>query len=159
MVLTKKTADGKEKGPLEALLENCQSEMEILAREIKEISLMLEQSQLEVTKLAQRNATINAQLQQVQTQFENVPKGDMKAAYDSAFDSQQRIFVMRGQLDKLQSDRAHLERYQDDFGAGDQSPAKRRRHARKGWFWGCRYRRDDHSRPRSRAATPIPANA
>jgi len=111
MVLTKKQADGKEKGPMEVLLETCQGEMEVLVREIKEISLMLEQSQLEVTKLAQRNASINAQLQQMQSQFENVPKGDMKAAYDAALDSQQRIFVMRGQLDKLQSDRAHLERY------------------------------------------------
>ena len=112
MVLTNKQADAKEKGPLEALLETCQAEMESLRREIKEISLMVEQSQLEVTKLAQRNASINAQLQQVQAQIESMPRGDVRAAYDSALDSQQRIFVMRGQLDKLQNDKAHLERYQ-----------------------------------------------
>ena len=111
MVLTRKQADAKEKGPLEALLETCQAELESLNREIKEISLMVEQSQLEVTKLAQRNASINAQLQQVQVQFDSMPQGDVRAAYDSALDSQQRIFVMRGQLDKLQSDKAHLERY------------------------------------------------
>jgi two-component system sensor histidine kinase DegS len=111
MVLTRKPVDGKEKGPLEAVLETCQSEMKDLDREIKEISLMVEQSQLEVTKLAQRNAAINAQLQKMQNQLDNVPKADVKAAYDSALDSQQRIFVMRGQLDKLQSDRTHLERY------------------------------------------------
>jgi two-component system sensor histidine kinase DegS len=32
-------------------------------------------------------------------------------AYDSALDAQQRLFVMRGQLDKLQSDRQHLDKY------------------------------------------------
>jgi len=32
-------------------------------------------------------------------------------AYDSALDAQQRLFVMRGQLAKLQSDRTHVERY------------------------------------------------
>jgi two-component system, NarL family, sensor histidine kinase DegS len=32
-------------------------------------------------------------------------------AYDSALDAQQRLFVMRGQLDKLQNDKSHLEKY------------------------------------------------
>jgi two-component system sensor histidine kinase DegS len=36
---------------------------------------------------------------------------EMKMAYDSALDAQQRLFVMRGQLEKLQNDKAHLEKY------------------------------------------------
>jgi two-component system sensor histidine kinase DegS len=32
-------------------------------------------------------------------------------AYDSALDAQQRLFVMHGQLEKLQSDKIHLEKY------------------------------------------------
>jgi two-component system sensor histidine kinase DegS len=36
---------------------------------------------------------------------------EIKMAYDSALDAQQRLFVMRGQLDKLQNDRSHLEKY------------------------------------------------
>jgi two-component system sensor histidine kinase DegS len=112
MVLNRRQADAKEKGPIQVLIDNCLAEMENLRRELKEISLMVEQSQLEVTKLTQRNASINAQLQQVQAQIDNLPKGDVRAAYDSALDSQQRLFVMRGQLDKLTSDKAQLERYQ-----------------------------------------------
>jgi two-component system sensor histidine kinase DegS len=112
MVLSRRQADAKEKGPVEVLIENCQSEMEMTRRELKEISLMVEQSQLEVSKLTQRNASINAQLQQVQAQIENMPRGDVRAAYESALDSQQRLFVMRGQLDRLQSDKARLEKYQ-----------------------------------------------
>lgn len=111
MVFSRKQLDDKEKEPLEVLLETCQTELDSLSRELKEISLLVEQSQLEITRLAQRNAAINAQLQQMQAQIENVPVGDVRAAYDTALDSQQRIFVMRGQLDKMQSDKAHLERY------------------------------------------------
>ena len=33
--------------------------------------------------------------------------------YDEALDAQQRLFVMRGQSEKLQSDQKHLERYRD----------------------------------------------
>jgi two-component system sensor histidine kinase DegS len=71
---------------------------------------MMEQSQGELTKIMQRNAAITAHLQQVQKQG-GVPVDEMKMAYDSALDAQQRLFVMRGQLEKLQNDKAHLEKY------------------------------------------------
>lgn len=59
-------------------------------------------------------------------------------AYDSALDAQQRLFVMRGQLEKLQNDKSHLEKYKavleqlvgkgpsggDAGGAGSNSSAK-----------------------------------
>jgi two-component system sensor histidine kinase DegS len=72
---------------------------------------MLEQSQVEVSKLTQRNAAITAHLQQIQAQGGSVTQEETKMAYDSALDAQQRLFVMRGQLEKLQSDHSHLERY------------------------------------------------
>lgn len=78
--------------------------------ELKEIDLLLQQSKSEADKLTQRNATINAHLQQVQTQIEDLPAADIRAAYDAALDAQQRLVVMRGQLEKLASDRSHLER-------------------------------------------------
>ena len=40
-----------------------------------------------------------------------MPRQDVRNAYDAALDAQQRLFVMRGQMDKLQSDKAHVERY------------------------------------------------
>lgn len=80
-------------------------------RELKEISLMLGQSQVEVEKLAQRNATITMHLQQVEGQMDSLPKTEIKNAYDAALDAQQRLVVMRSQLEKLQSDQNHLDRY------------------------------------------------
>ncbi|MBN1146833.1 MAG: sensor histidine kinase [Anaerolineales bacterium] len=94
-----------------ALKEQIQSEFEQCRRELKEVDLMLEQSQLEVNKLAQRNASITTHLQQVHAQFDSMPRADIRMAYDSALDAQQRLFVMRGQAEKLQSDQMHLKKY------------------------------------------------
>jgi two-component system sensor histidine kinase DegS len=94
-----------------ALRDTARSELEQYRRELSEVSLMLEQSQLEVNKLAQRNGSITSHLQQVQSQFDTLPRADIRMAYDSALDAQQRLFVMRGQAEKLLSDKTHLERY------------------------------------------------
>ena len=85
-----------------------QAQVDQHRRELQEIALMLDQSQHEVMKLAQRNASITAHLQQVQAHFDTLPREDIRTAYDSALDAQQRLFVMRGQVEKLQSDEAHL---------------------------------------------------
>ncbi|MEX1247316.1 MAG: histidine kinase [Anaerolineales bacterium] len=93
-----------------AVLDDLEQEITQTERELKEIDLLLDQSKGEVEKLTQRNATINAHLQQVQLQIEEVPAADVRAAYDAALEAQQRLVVMRGQLEKLTSDRNHLER-------------------------------------------------
>ena len=77
---------------------------------IKEINLLLEQSELEVNKLTERNANVTGTLQRVQNQFERLPREEIRSAYDAALDAQQRLFVMRGQVEKLQSDKNHLQR-------------------------------------------------
>lgn len=86
------------------------TELDQSRRASKEITLMLEQSQLEMNKIAQRNTAITVHLQQIQAQIDSLPRADIRMAYDAALDSQQRLFVMRGQLEKLQSDQTHLNR-------------------------------------------------
>ena len=88
-----------------------QAELDETTRALREVTLMIEQSQGEVSKLSQRNAAITTHLQQVQTQFDKMPPQEIRNAYDSALDAQQRLFVMRGQLEKLQSEKSHLERF------------------------------------------------
>jgi two-component system sensor histidine kinase DegS len=95
---------------------NVQAELEETQRALREITLMMEQSQGEMTKLGQRNAAITAHLQQIQNQIGQTSAQDIKMAYDSALDAQQRLFVMRGQLEKLQSDKNHLEKYKAVLG-------------------------------------------
>ena len=79
-----------------------QEELDRSQRELRETSRMVEQSRGEVDRMAQRNAQITAQVRQLAANLEAVPRTDIKAAYDAAQDSQQRLFTMRGQLEKLQ---------------------------------------------------------
>jgi len=106
-----KSNDQKNDNLWEDLRADLQEELEKRRQQIKEINLMVEQSQLEVNKLAKKNATATSQLQQIQAQIESLPVSDVRIAYDSALDTQQRLFVMRGQLEKLQSDLTYSKEY------------------------------------------------
>jgi two-component system sensor histidine kinase DegS len=86
------------------------AETEQARRSLVEVSLMLEQSQAELSRLTQRNAAINNHLQQVQNQIETLPRAEIRSVYNAALDIQHRLLMMRGQLDKLQSDQDHLQR-------------------------------------------------
>jgi two-component system sensor histidine kinase DegS len=90
-----------------------QSELDDTTRALKEITLMLEQSRVELVKLTQRNTAVNTHLQQMNNKIDKLPSEEVRAVYDSALDAQQRLFQMRGQLEKLQSDLTHLERYKE----------------------------------------------
>jgi two-component system, NarL family, sensor histidine kinase DegS len=82
-------------------------------RALSEITLMLDQSQTELAKLSQRNAMVTGHIQQVQSNFETMPRADMRDIFMDALDAQQRLLVMRGQLEKLQGDQAGLQRHLD----------------------------------------------
>jgi two-component system sensor histidine kinase DegS len=101
----------EEPGVWDKLKGEVQRESDQAEKELDEIKLLIDQSRLEVDKLAEHNKMITANLQRVQTQFETLPRDDIRNAYDSALDSQQRLLVMRGQLEKLESDKKYLERY------------------------------------------------
>lgn len=93
-----------------------QAELDETDRALREITLMIEQSQGEVAKLSQRNAAITTHLQQVQGQLDRMPSQEIRSVYDSALDAQQRLLVMRGQLEKLQNEKQHLERFKSTLG-------------------------------------------
>lgn len=97
--------------PWDEFQKEIESEYEQAQRSLREVTLMLEQSQGELSKLTQRNATITAHLQQVQSQLDTIPRQDIRMAYSAALEVQQRLLMMRGQLDKLQNDQESLQRY------------------------------------------------
>ena len=100
---------------LENFIKSAKAEIETIQREVQEIDLLIQQSQNEVEKLTRKNAASTVKLQQMQGQLESLPRVDIRAAYESALDDQQRLFVMRGQLDKLQSDQNVLTRYESSL--------------------------------------------
>ncbi len=96
--------------PLEDARKDIKTDLEEATRSLREVTLMIDQSQVEVSKLTQRNAAITTHLQQVQSQG-SASAQEIRMAYDSALDAQQRLLVMRGQLEKLQNDRNHLSQH------------------------------------------------
>lgn len=110
MASPKNSKQPESQANIKALVEEIDQEINNAQHELKEIDLLLQQSKGEVEKLTQRNATINAHLQQIQTQIDDVPSTDIRTAYEAALDAQQRLVVMRSQLEKLHSDKSHLER-------------------------------------------------
>lgn len=98
-----------ELNPLEQFIEDSQTRQDKLQRELKEIGLLVEQSQGEIEKLAQRNTNVTEHLHQMQAHFDTVPREDIRENYEAALDAQQRLFTMRGQLEKLEGDLKHLQ--------------------------------------------------
>mgnify|MGYP001186458261 FL=1 len=95
---------------LQGFLEEAQKDYEQTQRDLKEIDILIKQSAAEVERLAQRNAQVTNYTRQLQTNFDTLPREDIKEAYEALNDVQQRLFTMRGQLEKLQSDQRNLER-------------------------------------------------
>jgi two-component system sensor histidine kinase DegS len=105
--------NGEELSPLESYINFTHAELEQVRTEMTEIGLLVEQSQGEVDKLAQRNDSIIATLHQIQANFDTIPREDIRSTYEAFQDVQQRLFTMRGQLEKLQSDESHLHRLEE----------------------------------------------
>lgn len=93
--------------------EEARAELEQAQKELKEIDLLLQQTGAEVDRLAQRNAQAASTLRQMEASIDTVPRADLQAAYTAALDAQKRLFMMRGQLEKLQSDQHNIGRYVD----------------------------------------------
>jgi two-component system sensor histidine kinase DegS len=98
---------------LQDFIESAYKEHEQTQRELKEIDVLIKQSAAEVERLAQRNAQVNNYVRQLQSNFDTVPREDIKEGYETLINAQQRLFTMRGQLEKLQSDQRNMERLAD----------------------------------------------
>ena len=97
----------------EQFSEECRAQYEQAQRELKEIDLLIQQTTAEVGRLAQRNTQATNRLRQIEAALDSVPRGDIREAYTTVLDTQQRLFTMRGQLEKLQSDQRNMGRYRD----------------------------------------------
>jgi two-component system, NarL family, sensor histidine kinase DegS len=98
---------------LDQLVEKTAAEYERTTSALKEIDGLIRHSSAEVQSLAQRNARVSNHLRQLQLNFDTIPREDIKEGYEALISAQQRLFTMRGQLEKLQSDQQNLQRLAD----------------------------------------------
>lgn len=92
----------------EELLSEFDAEYRTILARVKENQQLIDQTQLEVDQMRDRNVAIGAQLKRVETNFDTIPRADIKAAYDNALDSKTRLLSMQGQLDKLKGNQEEL---------------------------------------------------
>ncbi|MGC9350301.1 MAG: sensor histidine kinase [Anaerolineae bacterium] len=91
----------------------CRRGSDQIQQELKEIDMLIQQTSSEVDRYMQANARAVARARQMDASFDTMPREDIKRTYDSLIENQQRLFTMRGQLEKLQSDQKHLTRIAD----------------------------------------------
>ena len=94
---------------LSHLVQEGQREYESIQKELKEIDVLIRQSTTEVEKLAQRNTQIANRVRQMEVSIDTYPRQDIKELYEAAHEAQMRLFMMRGQLEQLQSRQQSLE--------------------------------------------------
>lgn len=100
----------KSTGALSNFEKNLQENLEQARRSLSEVIMMLEQSETEINKLNQRNSIVTTQIKQNESKIDTLSPSEVKEQYQSALDAQQRLLLMRGQLEKLQNDRQYLEK-------------------------------------------------
>ena len=96
---------------LQQLTDELHAELEQAQKELKEIDLLIQQTSAEVDRLAQRNAQTASYLKQLEAHLDTVPRADLQSAYTAALEAQKRLLMMRGQLEKLQSDQQNIGHY------------------------------------------------
>lgn len=98
------------------LLDNHHQEYNKIRNELKEVDMLIQQTSAEVERLVQTNARTASKVRQMEAQFDTYPREDIKSTYSKMLQSQQRLFTMRGQLEKLQSDQKNLTRLYEVLG-------------------------------------------
>jgi two-component system sensor histidine kinase DegS len=95
---------------------NTEQLKESISEKIKQAELKLDgvttkihQSQAEVDKLAQRQISNSGKIRHIKENTGEFSGEAVRDAYDEALDAQQRLFVMRGQMDKLKGEQVHLQ--------------------------------------------------
>ncbi|MBN2390482.1 MAG: sensor histidine kinase [Anaerolineae bacterium] len=94
----------------EQFVEVCHRGNEQIKKELKEVDMLIQQTSVEVDRIMQANSRAVARARQIESSFDTTPREDIKSAYDSLIENQRRLFTMRGQLEKLQSDQKNLAR-------------------------------------------------
>lgn len=101
--------DSEAKKNTEQLKESIDQKIQAAEQKLASVTTKIQQSQAEVDKLAQRNINNSSKIKQVKEKTEEFSSAAVRDTYDEALDAQQRLFVMRGQMDKLKSEQVYLQ--------------------------------------------------
>ncbi len=98
----------------EMVAEN-EKEREQVEVEMREIDMLIKTATGEIEKVQVRQADAASKLRQVEANLTAYPATEIKAAYTSAQNAQLQVFMMRNQLEQLQSKQRALQRLQAEL--------------------------------------------
>ena len=93
----------------EQLRESISEKISLAESKLEGVTTKIHQSQAEVDKLAQKQISNSAKVRNIKENTSEFTAVDVRDAYDEALEAQQRLFVMRGQMDKFRSEQVHLQ--------------------------------------------------
>ncbi len=93
----------------EQLRESISEKITQAEKKLEGVTTKIHQSQAEVDKLGQRQISYSAKIRNIKENTSDFTAVDVRDAYDEALEAQQRLFVMRGQMDKLRGEQVHLQ--------------------------------------------------
>jgi two-component system sensor histidine kinase DegS len=93
----------------EQLKENLEQKIQQAELKLDSVSKKIKQSQAEVDKLAQRQVANSTKIRNIKDNTEELSPIAVRDAYEEALDAQQRLFVMRGQMEKFKNEQVHLQ--------------------------------------------------
>ena len=97
--------------PAQQQTEESRTEYDQIQKQLKEVDMLIQQTSAEVDRLSQRNAQATNRVKQTELHFDTVPRSEIQEVYNALLDAQKRLIMMRGQLEKLQSDQQNYQRY------------------------------------------------
>jgi len=94
----------------QAFLAEIRQDYEHTHRDLNEIDILTKQNAAEVERLGQLHAQAGSYVRQLQANFDTLPREDIREAYEALNAAQEKLLIMRGQLEKLQNDQRNLQR-------------------------------------------------
>lgn len=90
---------------LTSLAVECREELSRSTQAIQEIDLLLRQTQQEIDRLTQRETQQSAKLREMEASLESFSRTEIRDAFVAAHEVQMRLFMMRSQIEQLESRR------------------------------------------------------
>lgn len=98
---------------LTTLAIECRDELNHGSQAIQEIDLLIRQTQQEVDRLSQRENSQNSKLREVESSLESFSRTEIRDILNANHEIQMRLFMMRSQLEQLESRRDTIRHQQE----------------------------------------------
>ena len=90
---------------LTSLAVECREELSRSTQAIQEIDLLLRQTQQEIDRLSQRESQQSGKLREMESSLESFARTEIREVFVAAHEVQMRLFMMRSQIEQLESRR------------------------------------------------------